>query len=79
MTGPNAEPQERTAGGYYPPTDNPKSHCVSWRMTAEEHAFLLPLFAAFPDRRPSTAMRWLLNHPEVRSVMVAKMREGISA
>lgn len=70
--------QPRAAAGYFPPTESPKSHCVSWRMDADEYARLQPFFAAFPDRRMATGMRWLMDHPDVRKIMADKMREGIS-
>jgi hypothetical protein len=65
-------------GAYYPPTENPKSHCVSVRLDADAYARMQAFFSAFADRKQSTAMRWLLEQPAVNELINAKIREGIS-
>lgn len=63
--------------GYYPPTDNPKAHVISFRLNADEFASVLPFIASFADHRMATAFRWLIEQPEVTQVMADKIRRGI--
>lgn len=79
MTTDPDEQVERPKRPYYGPTDTPKAHTISWRVESDDYAGVyLPFFAAFGDRKASTAMRWLMERPEVRMVINAKIREGIA-
>lgn len=74
----DTEPVEgRSRAPYHPPTDKPKTFVVSWRLNAEENAFWQAFFASFPERQKASAVRWLVSQPQVREVMLAKMREGL--
>lgn len=73
----DTDTEHPTRGPLWNHTDDPKKHCVAFRQTAGEFARMQPFFAAFEDRRMSTAMRWLLEQPAVVETMKAKMREGL--
>lgn len=71
MTEPGRSPH------YYPHTGKPQNHVISWRVPTETWARMQPFFAAFDDRKMATAMRWLLEQPNVRETINEKIREGL--
>lgn len=57
-------------------SSEPLSKTVSFRVSTSEYVAMLPFFEAFPDARQTTAIRWLLAHPEVRLVMAQRVADS---
>lgn len=51
------------------------AHSLSVRLTARGYADVKPFLQSFGDRRTSDALRWLLEHPDVRAVMRDRVSE----
>lgn len=51
------------------PSGEHKTHTVAFRLTASGKAELMPFLDTFTNGQIGLAMRWLLEHPDVKRVM----------
>lgn len=51
-----------------------RDRTVAFRLYGTEYADLVPLIESFPQRKASTAMRWLLAHPAVKALIDERVR-----
>lgn len=50
-------------------SDERPTKTIGFKVTEEQFAALIPFFESFHERTVSAAMRWLVEHPDVRLVM----------
>lgn len=59
---------------YVQPTGERLTQTVAFRLPPSEYMALLPFFESFHDGRSATALRWLINQPEVMAVIERQAR-----
>lgn len=55
------------------PTGEVLTRTVAWRVTPTDYADLKVFFETFPNGSVAQAMRFLMDHPEVRAVMASRV------
>jgi len=56
------------------PSGERRDKTISLRLTAGEYLELQPFIESFPERQVGSALRWLLEHDDVRKVMAGRIK-----